>query len=348
MAPEQASGESDKIDRRTDIYAFGAVLYEMLTGRTPFVGGTLEILGQTLGEVPQRPSELLRSARKPVPPEEPPVREAFRIPPPLEELCMKCLKKAQAERPPSMDEVLVALEGSYSFGVAPAPAVPPAPPLPPAPPVHPGPPERSRRPRALAVVIALSAVILAGGSALVHFLLPGLDARPAFEEREQEVLDAIRRFQSDRARSLSLRLWEETKGTALEVRASRLAEESQWVARLQTRVTERLVSRPVDLPALPAGPDSPGGLRLLAADADGLHVLRGGRPDRLAWERLEPATRVELLGLALGEPDEADLLGLAIFALRNGRSEEAGRLFSRLRATALAPLAERYLGSSNN
>ena len=41
MAPEQATGRNDDIDARTDIFAFGAIVFEMLAGRPPFLGDTL-------------------------------------------------------------------------------------------------------------------------------------------------------------------------------------------------------------------------------------------------------------------------------------------------------------------
>jgi len=57
MSPEQAFGAPEELDHRTDLYSLGAVLYEMLTGRPPFEGGTvLSILRKIEDEDPQPPA----------------------------------------------------------------------------------------------------------------------------------------------------------------------------------------------------------------------------------------------------------------------------------------------------
>jgi serine/threonine protein kinase len=59
MPPEQARGEVERIDARSDVYSIGAVLYEMLTGRTPFVGRSmLEVVVAVINDPLKPPRQL--------------------------------------------------------------------------------------------------------------------------------------------------------------------------------------------------------------------------------------------------------------------------------------------------
>jgi len=65
MSPEQANGELDRVDRRSDVYGLGAVLFEMLAGRPPHgQGKPLEVLRRVLDQAPPR----LERLRPDVPP----------------------------------------------------------------------------------------------------------------------------------------------------------------------------------------------------------------------------------------------------------------------------------------
>ena len=83
LPPEQAGEEIAQIGPHSDVYALGAILYTLLSGRPPYVESTT-----------------LRTILKVISPDPPPPLRDFRadVPAELEQLCMKCLSKAPADR----------------------------------------------------------------------------------------------------------------------------------------------------------------------------------------------------------------------------------------------------------
>ena len=86
MSPEQAACVKN-VDRRTDIYSLGVLLYQALTGRKPFEGRTaLEIILRMEQEAVRRPSEIMRAGLNPILYQE------------LEIVCMRALQRNPRDR----------------------------------------------------------------------------------------------------------------------------------------------------------------------------------------------------------------------------------------------------------
>ena len=135
MAPEQVRAE-EEVDHRADIFAFGAILYEMLTGRRAFQGNSaVEVLNAILKEEPPEISE--------------PKRE---VPPALVRVVRHCLEKSREERFQSIADVAFYLEALTAASDRETPAA-----------------ERARprgRGRRWMAVAAVAAVIIALAAAL--------------------------------------------------------------------------------------------------------------------------------------------------------------------------------------
>ena len=93
MSPEQCIGQN--VDHRTDIYAMGAIFYQVFAGRLPFDGRTFaEVVAQQLTAVPAPPSQFRAMA------------------PALEHLILACLEKDAGKRPQSAAELAALLEAA--------------------------------------------------------------------------------------------------------------------------------------------------------------------------------------------------------------------------------------------
>ena len=92
VAPEQVTGA--KVDARSDIFSFGSMLYEMLTGRRAFRGATAaETIGEVLGRQPTPPREIVPD-----------------LPIELEQVVLRCLRKEPERRFQSIADVRVVLQ----------------------------------------------------------------------------------------------------------------------------------------------------------------------------------------------------------------------------------------------
>ena len=147
MSPEQADGRP--VDARSDIFSFGSVLYEMVTGRAAFGGSSpLSVLAKVLNDEPAAPSQLAS------------------LPADLEKVILRCLRKDPARRFQSMADLKVALEDLRDESARVAPAAPAA--------IASRPPSKSSR------LVAAGALLAVAGLRRLSGVAP---VRPASERR---------------------------------------------------------------------------------------------------------------------------------------------------------------------
>ncbi len=153
MSPEQVTGQHKTIDGRSDIFALGIILYEMLTGERPFKGNTWTVI-QNIVTKPPKPIQEVNAA----------------VPGELVHICMRCLEKEPENRYPN---AFALYQDLTQFLNAKKATFPPARPINPAPLVEPMPIYDPPQPAGSTLIFKLwgAGLLLFGGMLLVVFLL---------------------------------------------------------------------------------------------------------------------------------------------------------------------------------
>lgn len=223
MSPEQAAGRTKSITTAADVYGLGAVLYELLTGRPPFLGDTpLVVARQVIEEEPDSPLALNPGA-----------------PRDLGIICLKCLEKKPTRRYPSAAAVAEDLKRWLRHEPILARASTPLEQL--GKWVH-----RNPLGAALVTTVVLAGTLLVVVSAVDHRRI--VRAQRATQEINRELETHLRRVEWQQAEE-SLAAGRTADAMAAFARFARETPDSPAVAK---RLTSLLEMRAFALPALPA------------------------------------------------------------------------------------------------
>ena len=105
MSPEQLTG--DAVDRRSDLFSCGVILYQLLTGERAFSGSPATVMHKVLHEQPAAPSSIVSA-----------------LPRPLDAVVKKAMAKAPGERYADADAFAAALRGAIAGAAVAPPAAP--------------------------------------------------------------------------------------------------------------------------------------------------------------------------------------------------------------------------------
>jgi len=344
MAPEQASGHTEDIDARTDVYGLGAVLYELIASRPPFLGSVQSVLRKALSEMPERPAEVASLG--------PPGTRPGKLPVGLEEACLRCLEKERTMRFQSAHDVADVLDRILKGdtgrvrpvpgAVTPAPS--PAPALPaPAPPARPAPAGGSRA--FMFGIGALAAAMLLAVVSLVSRTRKPPDPGPPPPpprtpvERLESYAAA---FRSDVALEECRAALKAPPGASDHPRLEALLEELQWMDVARTRVIDAIHAQRPPLAALRLRSRTLANVEVLKAVRARLVVDAGDRVQEIGWSEVAPEQVFALVDACLKPVEPPDALGLALYARRAGLPDRARRLFDSLKGTPLEAKARQY------